>query len=129
MPLSAPEIPKFEIAGKCVPASEVGGDFFDYITYTNDQSVGIAVADVSGKMMQGAMNAVMTNGVLHLAAREEEGSSPTDIVDKVNSILAIRMKQDTNDSDIVKLLLNVLGMLNSVLNNLLDDTINGYMVR
>ena len=77
-------------------ASEVGGDFFDYITRTDDQSVGVAVADVSGKMIQGAMNAVMTNGVLHLAAREEEGSSPTDIIDKVNSILAVRMKQDTN---------------------------------
>ena len=96
IPKTPPETPKFEFAGTCLPASEVGGDFFDYIVHEDSADIGVAIADVSGKRMQGAMNAVMTNGVLHMAAREENSQSPTHIVEKVNSILSTRMKQDTN---------------------------------
>ncbi|HIA12398.1 MAG TPA: hypothetical protein EYN69_10070, partial [Flavobacteriales bacterium] len=96
IPETPPETPKFEFAGTCLPASDVGGDFFDYIIHEDNKNIGVAIADVSGKRMQGAMNAVMTNGVLHMAAREGNSQSPTHIVEKVNSILSTRMKQDTN---------------------------------
>ena len=86
----------FEIFGRCEPASEVGGDFYDFISLDGRSQVGVAVADVSGKQMQGAMNAVMANGILHLATTETEDTSPSSIVEKANAILTARMKQDTN---------------------------------
>jgi len=95
MPQSDPDIPGFDITGICVTASEVGGDFFDYIKI-NQNELGLAVADVSGKQMQGAMNAVMTNGILQLAAQELETDGPSEIMAKMNTILTRRMKNDTN---------------------------------
>jgi serine phosphatase RsbU (regulator of sigma subunit)/ligand-binding sensor domain-containing protein len=95
MPQADPDLPGFDITGTCVTASEVGGDFFDYIPL-GQQELGIAVADVSGKQMQGAMNAVMTNGILQLAARELETDGPSEIMAKLNGILTQRMKNDTN---------------------------------
>ena len=95
MPQENPDLPGFDITGTCVTASEVGGDFFDYIPL-GKQELGIAVADVSGKQMQGAMNAVMTNGIMQLAARELETDGPSEIMAKVNGILTQRMKNDTN---------------------------------
>ncbi|MAE18444.1 hypothetical protein CMK12_05840 [Candidatus Poribacteria bacterium] len=96
LPDFAPELEGFEIFGRCEPASEVGGDFYDFISLDGRSQVGVAVADVSGKQMQGAMNAVMANGILHLATTETEDTSPSSIVEKANAILTARMKQDTN---------------------------------
>ncbi len=65
MPRSAPPLDRFDIAGVCIPANEVGGDFFDYLWL--DRAGGrlaVAVCDVSGKAMPAAMAAVMTNGLL-----------------------------------------------------------------
>jgi len=63
LPKAAPNIDEFEIAGISLPATEVGGDFFDYLEL-KDNHVGIALADVSGKGLRAAMNAVLTNGML-----------------------------------------------------------------
>jgi len=63
LPRAAPHIDEFELAGVSLPATEVGGDFYDYLTLS-DNLVGIALADVSGKGLRGAMNAVLTNGML-----------------------------------------------------------------
>ncbi len=96
LPNITPELEGFEIFGRCEPANEVGGDFYDFILQDDSSQVGLAIADVSGKQMQGAMNAVMANGILHLATTETADSSPSSIVEKANAILTARMKQDTN---------------------------------
>ncbi len=65
MPQSDPEVPGFEVSGGCWPASEVGGDFFDYLRPEDrPQQLRIAVGDVSGKGMKAAMTAVMSNGMV-----------------------------------------------------------------
>jgi ligand-binding sensor domain-containing protein len=70
LPKSAPPLEGFDIAGFSHPAREVGGDFFDYLSLP-DERIGVAIADVSGKGLKGAMNAVMTNGMLHEVATVE----------------------------------------------------------
>ena len=70
LPKAAPHIDEFELAGVSLPATEVGGDFYDYLTLGNNL-VGIALADVSGKGLRGAMNAVMANGMLHEVVQVE----------------------------------------------------------
>jgi hypothetical protein len=58
LPAKAPEIEGFAIAARCVPAREVGGDFYDFIavpTNGTGERLGIIVGDVSGKAMSGAL--------------------------------------------------------------------------
>lgn len=72
MPSKAPTVPGVDIAGICLPATEVGGDYFDYFQKAGpERELGFTVADVSGKGMKAAMTAVMVSGMLHSEAARE----------------------------------------------------------
>ena len=88
LPTEPPQTHDFDIAGRSVPATQVGGDFFDYLTVQNGQTA-IAVADAAGKGIRGAMNAVLTNGMLHEVARYK--SEAAVILTDLNTGLAPRM--------------------------------------
>jgi len=90
MPQKAPPVEGVEIAGKCIPANTVGGDFFDYLS-TMDGKIVIALADVSGKGLKSAMNAVLANGMLHEVAKLE--SSCGKILSTLNTDLYPRMEK------------------------------------
>ena len=47
LPSSVPEIPGAAMAGTCVPAREVGGDYYDFLP-SGTHSVDLVIADVSG---------------------------------------------------------------------------------
>ena len=88
LPTEAPDTKGFDVAGMSVPATQVGGDFYDYLTVANGQTA-IAVADAAGKGLRGAMNAVLTNGMLYEVARFKSESDI--ILTDLNSGLAPRM--------------------------------------
>lgn len=48
LPDSMPKVPGYQIEGVCVPAHEVGGDYFDFFKLS-DHELGVVIADVSGK--------------------------------------------------------------------------------
>lgn len=83
MPQADPEIPGLDLSGVCMPANEVGGDFFDYLWLDEARTkFGIAIGDVSGKAMQAAMTAVMANGMIY--AKADEGLSIREIMTRLN---------------------------------------------
>lgn len=83
MPHGDPQIPAFDISGICLPANEVGGDFYDYFWIDKERSrFGIAIGDVSGKAMESAMAAVMTDGMIYLEG--DRADSVRDILNRVN---------------------------------------------
>ena len=88
LPPESPQTQEFDIAGMSIPATQVGGDFFDYLTVANGQTA-IAVADAAGKGIRGAMNAVLTNGMLHEVARFKSDADV--ILSDLNAGLAPRM--------------------------------------
>ncbi len=88
LPTESPDTKEFDIAGMSVPATQVGGDFYEYLTVANGQTA-IAVADAAGKGLRGAMNAVLTNGMLHEVARFKSGADV--ILTGLNAGLAPRM--------------------------------------
>jgi len=96
MPETAPPIEGVEIAGRCLPANTVGGDFFDYLAGKGKNEIGLAIGDVTGKGMKGAMNAVMTDGILRMAVEEMESLSPALLMMKVNNVLKGRMERFMN---------------------------------
>ena len=96
MPEVAPPIEGVEIAGRCIPANTVSGDFFDYLEGKRKNEIALVIADVTGKAMKGAMNAVMTDGILRMAAEEMESLSPASLMAKINKVLKVRMEQYMN---------------------------------
>jgi ligand-binding sensor domain-containing protein len=92
MPQLDPEIEGFDISGVCVPANEVGGDFFDYLWMNLERTkFGIAIGDVSGKAMKSAMTAVMTSGMIYLEA--DEAVSVKEIMRRVNRPLYFKTEK------------------------------------
>jgi len=104
MPDSAPTIEGVEIAGKCVSANTVGGDFFDYLTCQHPNEIGLVVADVCGKGLKGAMNAVMADGVVRMAAKGKEQLSPASLMSEVNDVLKVSMEWGMNITMILALI-------------------------
>ena len=96
MPKTAPPIEGIEIAGRCVSANTVGGDFFDYLQSERLNEIGLVVADVTGKGLKGAMNAVMTDGILRTTVMEQEQFSPASLLMTVNNVLKDSMEQYMN---------------------------------
>ncbi|KAF0249798.1 MAG: serine phosphatase RsbU [bacterium] len=54
LPTSDPLFGHFEISGLNIPTSEVGGDYFDYISVSENR-LGVVIADVSGKGVPAAL--------------------------------------------------------------------------
>ncbi|MDP9194791.1 MAG: PP2C family protein-serine/threonine phosphatase [Acidobacteriota bacterium] len=67
LPATAPELPGTSIASFCRPARQVGGDLYDFVTMS-DGTVGITVADVSGKGVPAALVMTITKGLLLAAS-------------------------------------------------------------
>jgi phosphoserine phosphatase RsbU/P len=53
-PQSGPQIAGLDYAGKCRPASSVGGDYYDFVEM-GDGRLGIAIGDISGKGIPAAL--------------------------------------------------------------------------
>lgn len=73
LPAAAPVLDHFELAGKSLPAREVGGDYFDYILLA-DGRIGLAVADVSGKGAGAAL--LMSSFRASLRSQDLAGQGP-----------------------------------------------------
>lgn len=84
MPRGDPDIPGLDISGTCVPAFEVGGDFFDWVR-NNGDDVYIVVGDVSGKGMTSAMAAALSSGMVHSQVRA--GATVEEMMTSVNRSL------------------------------------------
>lgn len=67
LPHGPPSIPGFGVAGCCIPASEVGGDFFDWFPVGDEFQ--FTIADVMGKGLGAALIAASVRAVLRTTLR------------------------------------------------------------
>jgi phosphoserine phosphatase RsbU/P len=88
LPGSPPEIEGFEIDGICIPANEVGGDYYDFI-HIDDAKLGVVIGDVSGKGVPAAIYMTLTKGVIQSQAENE--ISPKEVLTRVNRSLYTMM--------------------------------------
>ena len=63
LPQSNPEISGLDIDGLCIPATEIGGDYFDFFPLDN-HTLGIAIADVTGKGTSAAFYMAVVKGIM-----------------------------------------------------------------
>jgi phosphoserine phosphatase RsbU/P len=78
LPRAPPRLRGFELAARCIPAREVGGDFFDWQS-TGDAAV-MSVGDVMGKGVPAALLAATARAVLHAVARQNAPGPALDLL-------------------------------------------------
>lgn len=83
LPQTPPNIPGLELAGRMQPASEVSGDYFDFIARPG--GVGVVIGDVSGKGVPACLVMVMAR--LFLRHWPWTLSMPVDALNGANEIL------------------------------------------
>lgn len=84
LPASSPLLTNAEIAGRTKPSKEVGGDFYDFVDMS-DGTIGIAVADVSGKGIPAAM--LMTTLQAMFRAEAVRDRSTDEVLTSISSSL------------------------------------------
>jgi sigma-B regulation protein RsbU (phosphoserine phosphatase) len=79
------EIPGLSVTALCVPAREVGGDYYDFLQL-DDHRLGVLIADVSGKGTSAALYMAELKGLVLSLSRIH--TSPRDLLVTANRIIA-----------------------------------------
>lgn len=83
LPKENPKVKGLDIASTCIPAFEVGGDYYDFIIL-DEKKIGIIIGDVSGKGTQAAFYMTLTKGFLKALAKQTD--SPSEVLSKMNEL-------------------------------------------
>ncbi len=84
LPDSAPHIDGMDICGICIPAEEIGGDYYDYFLLDQNK-IGIAITDVSGKGISAAFYMAEIKGMMSSLAFLLD--SPKELLSVINQRL------------------------------------------
>lgn len=84
LPDDFPDVIGYDIGSYYQAAKEVGGDLFDFVE-VDDNSIGVTVADVSGKGVPGSLIMTMIRTALRLEARGNNNTA--DVLTRVNSFV------------------------------------------
>ena len=85
LPDRPPSYAGLTIADLCVPAREVGGDYYDFFEL-GPRQLGVLIADVSGKGTSAALYMAELKGLMLALSHEER--SPKKLLTRVNHLLA-----------------------------------------
>lgn len=83
LPRSMPEVESLDIAGMCLSANEVGGDYYDFIKL-DDGRMAFILGDVSGKGIQAAFFMTLVKGIVQTLTRQHLG--PAEIMRRLNTL-------------------------------------------
>jgi len=89
-PRRLPNLSGWEIAGRYMPAEEVGGDFYDLVPLA-DGRVGVLMGDVSGKGRAAAVLMAMARSILR--AEAVTGDTPAQVLRRANDAIVEVMPQ------------------------------------
>jgi serine phosphatase RsbU (regulator of sigma subunit)/ketosteroid isomerase-like protein len=90
LPKEVPQLEGWQISPFYKPAREVGGDFYDFHLLSEGR-LGVVVGDATGKGIPAALVMSTTCGMLQLAARALDSSSPGEVLSQVNETLFARI--------------------------------------
>ena len=103
LPKSIPKVADYQIAGKSIPAKDVGGDYYDFIQI-DDKNFAFCLGDVSGKGMSAAM--LMSNLQATLRAQILSGFNSTETLKRANTVLY----QNTDSTKFVTLFFGIVNI-------------------
>jgi len=87
LPQVRPQLSNLEIAAKFIPARAIGGDLYDFLSYSFERTA-LVIGDVSGKGAPAAIYAALVSGILRSHAPIEP--SPSEMLSAVNFSLGER---------------------------------------
>jgi len=87
LPTEIPTCPGYELAGSNLPCRAVGGDYYDFLPYT-DGRMGLVVGDVSGKGLPAALMMSSLQARVHMLV--ETSPDPASAVEALNRNFAPR---------------------------------------
>lgn len=90
LPAKNPDFIDLDIAAQCIPALEVGGDYYDFVEL-DDKRLGIVVGDVSGKGTQAAFYMTLTKGFWRALA--DADASPANVLTQLNKLFYDNVKR------------------------------------
>jgi serine phosphatase RsbU (regulator of sigma subunit) len=93
LPEAVPKIEGWQISPLYRPASEVGGDFYDFHLLSEGR-LGLVVGDATGKGVPAALVMSTTCGMLQVTAQALDSSSPGEVLSRVNETLLARIPQN-----------------------------------
>ncbi len=85
LPQGAFAMPGLSVSALCVPAREVGGDYYDFLPL-DDHRLGVLIADVSGKGTSAALYMAELKGLMLSLSRIH--TSPRELMIEANRIIA-----------------------------------------
>lgn len=92
LPAGDPDVEWLELSGVCLPAVEVGGDYFDYIRLSDD-AYALVMADVAG---HGVASGLLIAGLRSsLYVLQDELRSPAGVLDKLNLMVRESVRHRT----------------------------------
>ncbi|MCH8872584.1 SpoIIE family protein phosphatase, partial [candidate division KSB1 bacterium] len=90
LPMEFPDLDGYELSAYYEAAKEVGGDYYDFVEVDKD-TLGIAVADVSGKGVPGSLVMAMIRQTLRTEARGLKDAA--EVLARVNSFIVDDIKK------------------------------------
>jgi len=92
LPKNFPRLKEIEVWGKCDPAREVGGDYFDFFKI-DDNNCGIVIGDVSGKGVPSALFMAVSRTLFRILSSKD---LPPDMVLTEFNDRLVALDQDAN---------------------------------
>lgn len=83
LPDTMPQLPNVDMAGICVPAKQIGGDYFDYIYQNGD--LDIIIADVSGHNIGAAL--LMAEARTFIQSQARQLPDPPAVLNALNRFM------------------------------------------
>ncbi len=90
LPRNVPDISGYDIGSLYRAAREVGGDYYDFV-HVDEETVGVVVADVSGKGVPGSLVMTMIRTALRMEARGNH--SAAEVMTRMNAFVTEDMKK------------------------------------
>jgi serine phosphatase RsbU (regulator of sigma subunit) len=84
LPGQPPSVPGVDLSGRCVSATNVGGDYYDSFVRA-DGTLGLVVADVSGHSVGAALMMAVARSVIR--SETKQNASPAEVLRLVNETL------------------------------------------
>jgi len=84
LPTGAPEVAGISLAGVCLPAHEVGGDYYDFLAH-GVNALDLVIADVSGHNVGAALMMAETRAFIQAGVKSQQ--RPAEILSTLNELL------------------------------------------
>ena len=92
LPRKMPRVKGLDVAAMCLPALEVGGDYYDFVEVAPGK-LAVAVGDVSGKGIQAAFYMTLAKGFVQTLSRD--GGAPADVLRRLNTLFCENVPRGT----------------------------------